>query len=396
MEIKIAKWYKNANSPVLFMIDDFANVWIDLNNDGKVNLEEDWGHDKNNINSSFRFLNKKILKYFPEVKVTFFTPVGKRAPVIKSYNVSRFAQPINYDYKTKKFFKSINNDERFEIAFHGLTHGIPGKTAKDFSQEWEAFNSVEEAVNKIEEGKKIYFDTFGRFPKGGKYCGYESNEFSDESVNRTGFLWWCRYWNPKLKNIPFRKRFEIKYFGSNKAIDIPSTFSGSYFTFKKRNSRFRYIVKNCIRPFWIKKGFNSLEYFLKNKLIISIQEHISPSRVDGKRQTPNIFDDKESLNKIFKFLKHKNVWYAKGTEIAEYFEARENTKVIIVGKDKFKLHYTGRIEKPFLTLLFNKNTFKKVVSPSGKIYKVAKDPHKDNNNNLINIKIENEGYYKLY
>ena len=38
MEIKIAKWYKNANSPVLFMIDDFANVWIDLNNDGKEEI----------------------------------------------------------------------------------------------------------------------------------------------------------------------------------------------------------------------------------------------------------------------------------------------------------------------------------------------------------------------
>jgi len=395
MEIKIAKWYKNVNSPVLFMIDDFANVWIDLNNNGKVNLGEDWGYAKNNLNSSFRFLNEKVLEDFPDVKVTFFTLVGKRSSVIKNYNIPRFAESIDYDYLTKEFFKSINDDERFEIAYHGLTHGISGENAKDFCQEWKTFNSVEEAINQIEKGKKIYFDTFGKFPKGGKYCGYESNEFSDESINKTGFLWWCRYWNPKLKNIPFRKRFEIKYFGSNKVIDIPSAFSGSYFTFKRRNSFIKYIFKNCIKPIWIKKGLTLLEFLLENKLIISIQEHISPSRVDGKRQTPNIFDDKESLKIIFKFLKNNNVWYATATEVAEYFEARENTKVFIIGKNKFKLHYTGRIEKPLLTLLINENTFKKVISPSGKIYKIMKDPYK-HNSNLINLRIEDEGYYNFY
>lgn len=395
MEIKITKWYKNANSPVLFMVDDLANVWVDLNNNGKVDLEEDWGYDKNNLNSSFRFLNERILKYFPEVKVTFFTSVGERSPILNNYNIPRFAEPINCNYKIKEFFKSVNDNNKFEIAYHGLNHGIPGEDTKDFCQEWKTFNSIEEAVNQTEKGKKIYFDTFGKFPKGGKYCGYKSNEFSDESINITGFLWWCRYWNPELKNIPLRKRFEINCFGSNKVIDIPSTFNGGHFTFKKRASVFRYIVKNCMKPFWIKKGFNLLEYFLKNKLIISIQEHISPSRVDGKRQGPNIFDDKESLNKIFNFLKYKNVWYATATEVAEYFETRENTKVFIMGKDKFKLNYTGRVKNVFLTLLFNKNNFSKVISPSGKIYKIMKDPYK-HNNRLINIKIENEGNYKFY
>jgi hypothetical protein len=393
MEIKIAKWYKNANSPVLFMIDDFANVWIDLNNNGKVNLEEDWGHDRNNLNSSFRFLNEEILKFFPEVKITFFTTVGKRSPILKNYNISRFAEPINCNYKIKEFFKSINDNKRFEIAYHGLTHGITGETARDFSQEWVTFSSVEEAINQIEKGKKIYFDTFGKFPKGGKYCGYESNEFSDESIDRTGFLWWCRYWNPKLKNIPIRKRYEIKYFGSNKVIDIPSTFSGSYFTFKRRNSFIRHIFKNCIRPLWIKRGLALLEYLLRNNCIISIQEHIAPSRVDGKRQTPNIFDDKESLKYIFRFLKNKNVWYATGTEIADYFEARENTKIFFVGKDKFKLKYIGKLKNPLLTLLINEIDVTEVISPSGKIFKSIKHPYKCNNN-LINIRVEN-GYYKL-
>ena len=93
---------------------------------------------------------------------------------------------------------------------------------------------------------------------------------------------------------------------------------------------------------------------------------------------------------IFKIQK---CLYATATEVAEYFETRENTKFFIIGKDKFKLNYTGRVKKPFLTLLFNKNNFKKVISPSGKIYKIMKDPYKYNNS-LINIRIGN-GYYKI-
>lgn len=66
---------------------------------------------------------------------------------------------------------------------------------------------------------------------------------------------------------------------------------------------------------------------MTNKLVISIQEHICPARDDGKRQTPNIFDDKNSLIEIFNFLKTKNVWYCTGTELAEYYYLRKNLRV---------------------------------------------------------------------
>ena len=59
---------------------------------------------------------------------------------------------------------------------------------------------------------------------------------------------------------------------------------------------------------------------LKVKQIISIQEHISPARTDGKRQILNIFDDEKSLIKIFgSYLKNENVWFATCTEIAKLF-----------------------------------------------------------------------------
>lgn len=41
--MKICKWYKNAISPVIFMIDDLANVWVDSNNNDSLDIGEDWG-----------------------------------------------------------------------------------------------------------------------------------------------------------------------------------------------------------------------------------------------------------------------------------------------------------------------------------------------------------------
>ena len=53
-----------------------------------------------------------------------------------------------------------------------------------------------------------------------------------------------------------------------------------------------------------------------------IQEHISPSREDSKRQTPNIFDNKESLRIIFKYLKKKKVWYCTCSELAKWVKVK--------------------------------------------------------------------------
>lgn len=33
----------DAQSPVMFMIDDFANVWVDKNENNKLDKGEDWG-----------------------------------------------------------------------------------------------------------------------------------------------------------------------------------------------------------------------------------------------------------------------------------------------------------------------------------------------------------------
>lgn len=378
MNIEICKWYGNKNSPVLLFIDDLANVWVDTNDNGKIDLGEDWGYGKNSENSSFRFLNEVILKDFPQVKVTFFVPVGIRVGMIESSKIKFISKMINCDEETKQFFKSINDNYKYEIAYHGTTHGKAGKTVFDFKQEWILYRNLDEAIKTINKGKKIYKDVFGEYPKGGKYCGYETNEFSDESIDKTEFLWWCRYWN---RGITYNKEctiggidfntitnFDIKTFGENQVVDIPSTVDGGLLTgiLNPNIKTVKGIVKKVLKKYLLKNKLRQIDYLLKNKLVISIQEHISPLTNAGGSipQTPNIFNDKESLQFIFNYLKDKNIWCCTATELAEYYWLREHAKIQLIDSNKFIVKYNGekKIKNKKLTLRFD-NDVKKIKLP---------------------------------
>jgi hypothetical protein len=388
MNISICKWYKNAVSPVLLLIDDLANVWVDVNGNGKIDLEEDWGYGKNGENSSFRFLNEVILKDFPYVKTTFFVPVGVRVGMIESPKIKSISKMINCDEETKVFFKSINDDERFEIAYHGTTHGKAGKTRSDFKQEWELFKSLNEAVETINKGREIYKDVFGCYPKGGKYCGYAANDFSDESIDKTGFMWWCRFYNRDLTEDSITN-FDVKTFGSSNVIDIPSTLDGGLLTgiFNTDRKIIKRIGKTILKHYIINKKLEEIGFLLKNNLIISIQEHISPARDDGRRQSPNIFDDKESLRCIFNYLKNKNLWYCTATELAEYYILKNNLEFTEISENEFKVKYTGEKEinnKVISIKLHRKNSV--IIEPDSSLVPEV--------NGVLNIHVE-EGIYKV-
>ena len=226
----------------------------------------------------------------------------------------------------------------------------------------------------IESGKEIYKDVTGEYPKGGKYCGYIGSTFGDESIDKSKFLWWHRFWNKGIeegyaedfcgKEKNPLKAYDITEFGENNVIDIPSTVNGGLFNIKS-NFIVKKIIKLILKPYLEYKAKSKLEFLLKNKLIISIQEHICPARDDGKRQLPNIFDDKKSLLKIFKYLKTKNVWYCTGTELAEYYYLRKNIKIIENG-DEFYFNLKNinkKIKNKEITLYFDKK-YKKVILPN--------------------------------
>lgn len=343
--LNICKWKNNADSPIIFMIDDLANVWIDLNNNQRNDPGEDWGYFRNTENSSFRFLQTKILSNYKKLKVTFYVPVGVRSGVIKKSKYKVISTMINENKASIQFYRDIHSDQRFEIAYHGTTHGIASKNTSDFIQEWQTFKSLNEAKSTTSYGIEIMKKTIGEYPRGGKYPGCASNDFSDQSIDESGFLWWNRFSNYANNNMGKSDKhnpwifgsdfdpisnFDIKTFGKNNIIDIPTTVGGDKFTyiFKKDNRFVKGNVKKLLKSLLIKKGINDIDFLLRNKLIISIIEHIAPSRNDGTRQPPNIFDDIESLFLMFDYLKDKNVWYCTGTELAEYYYLRTRTNVI--------------------------------------------------------------------
>ena len=396
MKVEICKWYNNAASPVLFMIDDLANVWVDTNGNGEIDIEEDWGYGKNSEKSSFRYLNEEILKEFSEVKVTFFMPVGIRAGFIEKTEIKSVSKMINCDEQTKEFFRSIHNNSRFEIAYHGTTHGRAGKTKRDFIQEWKLFNSLDDAIDTINYGKEIYKEVFGEYPKGGKYCGYSSNIFSDSSIDKTEFLWWCRYCNLDTKSSIdkeyFNKfvygedssditNFDIKRFGDNEVIDIPSTVNGEIFNgvFYIDRKTLKGVIKSILRKYLIKRTAKNIEFLIKNKLVISVQEHISPARNDGKRQAPNIFDDLESLKYIFNMLKGKNLWYCTGSELAEYVYLRDSITVIKENEKGFNFDFNIKKElrKNVISLKINDSRKSTLITPEGYSFRI--------NNGIVNV-----------
>lgn len=400
MKIEICKWFQNASSPVLLMIDDLANVWVDANGNGQVDLEEDWGYAKDSEESGYRYLKQVILKDYIDVKVTFFTPVGIRVGMIENSSIKSISKMINCDVETKKFFKSVNENSKNEIAYHGTTHGKVGDTLYNFIQEWESFNSLPEAIAEVTKGQEVYKDVFGDNPRGGKYCGYKTNEFSDKSIDMTGFFWWCRFWNRGLiedencsiggTDLNPLTNFDIKTFGSNNVIDIPSTLNGGLFTriFNPNIKTLKGIAKVVLKEYLVKRKLKQIKYLLDNKLVISIQEHISPASDGGGRQTPNIFDDQKSLKTIFNYLEDKNVWYCTGSQLAEYYYISKNISIVREGINTFKIEYFGKkvITNKMITIKIDDKSIKKVMLPNEiVIVKI---------NGVFNLPLM-EGYYSV-
>ena len=143
-------------------------------------------------------------------------------------------------------------------------------------------------------------------------------------------------------------------------------------------------VKEILKNQLIKIKLNQIDFLIKNKLVISIQEHMAPSREDGRRQSPNIFDDRESLKYIFKYLNNKNVWYCTGSELAEYVYVRQSINLITLDEDNFKID-TCRSIRAAISLKFP-CTVNSIVLPNGEIV--------EKKNHCFNVEIM-FGIYKI-
>lgn len=324
--VQKAAWLHDSRSPVMLMVDDLTNAWHNRSGGDPWEPGGDWGGGHNHPGSALCSLEEGLLKGFPEARVTFFTVAGPISAYTHSQPFSH-ALALDADASSRRFFGSLTDDPRFELAYHGHDHGTPGDRTERFVQEWQGFASREAAVGQTRKGLDTFSRATGSLPRGGKYGGWDYNGFADNAVDACGFLWWCRDWMPRdTTGHMSDDYYEPQFFGRNLVVALPSTVHGH---------------------FWDPQ---QIDLLLARRQLIAIEEHIAPVRPDGLIQTPNIIDDMDDLRRLYQYLRDKNVWHATGTEIASYVLARERSLLYDITLDGFSVCYDGRVERPPLTL----------------------------------------------
>jgi len=324
--VRKARWLNDARSPVVLMIDDLTNAWVGGGSPNPWDQGGDWGGARRDPGGALAFLEKHLLADFPEARATFFVVAGE----ISRYTHHQpfgFAAPLDATAESRAFFTELEADPRYELAYHGFNHGSPGEVTEKFLQEWRGFPSRDAANEQGRRGLDIFMRATGNRPRGGKYGGWDYNEFAGDAVDDLGFLWWCRDWMPRdTTGSVDDDYYEPQYFGAQRVMALPTTVHGY---------------------FWDRR---QIDLLLERSQIISIEEHIAGKRPDGLVQTPNIVDDIHELRKIYAYLRGKSVWHANCTDIAAYASARDLSLLSDVTNDGFTLHYSGRFTRPSLTL----------------------------------------------
>ena len=327
--IAIALWYNNYQAPSVLMIDDLSDAYIEVHNQEYMN---DWGYLRDADSSAYSFLKTQLLNKYKKIKITFFIPYERHAVINENtpYPYKKYALGERDIFSN--FLKTLVK-EGHELAHHGSNHGryIDPKnlsTSKNFKHEWESFETIEEGIKVTQKGIKLFNKHINTNITGGKFCGYQQRENSLEIINSCNFLYWC----DKVNFI--NKDYACKFFGSNNLLLFPTNFSGnsfvrlSYKTGDSSRDNKKKILK-YLQPIYNIFQYKQLNHLYKNREIISIQEHISPSTTSGSIQSANIISDIKSLNKIYKYLSKKSIWYATCAEIANYFFIQQNTTIKI-------------------------------------------------------------------
>lgn len=334
------------------MIDDLTDGWIDAEGTGRPLGGNDWGAGCDEPGSAFAWLRDELLARFPEIKVTFFVPVDRAVDVDPPAFPSRF-EPIDRRPAFRAFLERLAADPRFELAYHGKEHGKPGPRREDYVPEFAGYGSLDAALEGLERGRAIWRAVFGREPEGGKFPAYEPGRFGEAAVDGAGFLWWCRGWDRGAQPEGAPGSFPPRLFGERGVVDVPSTVHGGLLTLPPlRPLRPRRLAGLALRAWRSRARLQrQLAQLRSGGDVISVQEHITWSRPDTGRQTPNVFDDLPTLTRIFQALRGRPVWHATCGEIARYFEARERS-TLAPSEGGFELRYRGRRgEPPALSLV---------------------------------------------
>jgi hypothetical protein len=328
---KIAPWYHNYQTPVVLMIDDLSDTYIDKY---KESYKNDWGYMCDQEGSAYHFLEQHLLSFYPNIKITFFVPYSEHGIPNRNcgYKIYKYAFGER-DIYTHFLQKLVSRG--YEISHHGSDHGhyinpTSCSVGTNWVHEWAGFKNVDEGVSITLKGVDLFQKLANIKVSGGKYCGHIAIANSAEIISQCNFLYWC-------DRSPYAS-YDISYFEKNNILSFPITFSGnsfirlSYITGDPKRDRKKKFLK-YFQPFYNILSYYKLYQLYKKGKVISIQEHISPSTTWGTIQSSNIVTDITSLTKIFKFLSPLNIWYATCAEIAMYQYIKDHSELHINEKE---------------------------------------------------------------
>lgn len=332
--MKKCNWYNNSQAAVVLTIDDLSYAYMNINSSG-LNPQSDWGYGIKGKNSIFNYFENNLLYKYPEIKYTVMLPFGIHSIVKVNTEYEKQGSDIFFSKDFMQLLQYIVTTGN-EIAYHGHNHGKINATIDPASwcREYEQF-SYEKYKEIIQKDISRIKNELGIIVTGGRSPCYIYNKKIEKLIAEIGFKWWSFDYNPNQ----FRHTYK------NDILSFPTNLSGNYF-----NSKIISIRKVISSPFGEQKKKYYLENLIKRGLLISIAEHFLSTRPDGKRQQPNIFDDINSLDKIFGTLRGNDIWYETCSKISHYLESYDRTDIKKITNNKYEITYNGNWEKLFLSI----------------------------------------------
>ena len=330
MKLTKAQWYNNAQAAVVLTLDDLSYGYLDPMGTG-LSPANDWGYGCRRENSIFRYFETQLLARFPEIRYTVFVPFGKHAIGMVDSGHTGHAGDI---YESEEFGRLLRHivDTGNEIAYHGHHHGRRNPTVDPRTWREEDRDYTPEAYRELVRADVTRIrGELGIEVRGGRSPAYLTGPALAEAIGSGLFRWWSFDFTPYESPLGYRDR----------VLAMPSNISGD--EFRRRPGQLRTLVRH-----WHVE--RALARLVEQRSVISVAEHFLSSRTDGRRQSPNVFDDLGSLERIFGLLRGMPLWYATCSEIARYRECYDHMELAPQADGSVELTYCGSEPQPSVTL----------------------------------------------
>jgi len=330
MRVDKARWYNDAQCAVVLTIDDLSYGYLDHAGRG-VQPFTDWGYACQRENSIFRYFETQFLGRFPEVRYTVFLPFAAHSALLADSGHPRHGGDVFENPEFGALLRHIVATGN-EVAYHGHHHGVAASSLEP--QSWldeDREHTPEQYRDLVAEDVARLEREYGIRLSGGRSPGYHNGPGIVAAATSGLFKWWSFDYTPF--QCPYGYRRGVFAFPSNVSGSILPLWNGT--------------LRAGVRQWWAKMRLRRL---VEERAVISVAEHFPGARPDGLRQGSNLFDDIDSLSRVFGSLRGVDAWYATCTEIAHYRESYDFSELRECADGAFEVVYHGSWSRPFLSL----------------------------------------------